>query len=369
MYAATGLETSAYAAALWLAVWAVAAARARLAWISGAAVAALRPEAIVLGLAAAPWLRRPSPRLRTLLLATLGAAAVMAAARLAYFGAPLPRSVTVKGFSAAAGPEFGVSYLARAAAEWWPLLVGVPFLLSRRRDLLPALAGAGAWTFLVVARGGDWMPGSRYLAPLLVLLVAGAAASRRIWATASVIAMAVWGCLQLAPVADPAARLVGSSWRAMAEHRVQSRWWEALGASLGSALPRTTTLASGPSGALPYASGLPTVDMFGLCTVVTEEREGGTGHRLWGLRQAAGRRDIIYTGAPVPQIHDARAVVAAAEASVAGIPEFRLEYQPLVLLHSPESQLDVVADAIWVRPAVAGLVVRWLGRLPAGVAR
>jgi len=352
MYAATGLETAGYALALWLAVWAAAGSRQRLAWFPGAAASALRPEALVLGVAASPWMRRSSRPVRAVVVGTLGGAALMVLARLAYFGAGLPRSVTVKGFSAAAGPQFGVAYIGHGLVEWWPLLIGLPLVLGRWRTVLPAAAGVAAWTTLVVVRGGDWMPGSRYLLPLLAILVAGSAATSRRWARASVLTMVCWGCLLLVPVADPAFRVAGSSWRAMAEHRVQSRWWEALGASLRRALPPTTSVASGPSGALPYASEMPTLDMFGLCSVVTQGREGGTGHRLWGLRQAAGHRDVIYIGSPLPQVRDARIVTAAAEATVADIQSFRLEYQPVVLFHDAGSSLDVVADVIWVRPSL-----------------
>ncbi len=353
MYAATGLETACYGFALWLAVLAAVRPSPRVPWLAGAAVAVLRPEGLVLGAAAAPWLGRLRRPTRLVLLGTLGGAAGMTLARLAYFGAPLPRSVTVKGFAAAAGPEMGLAYLGGALQEWWPLLLALPLLALRWRALLPALAPVGAWTVLVVARGGDWMPGSRYMLPLLVLLVGVAAASPASrWVRLAAPALALWGCVLLAPLPDPTVRVAGSAWRAMAEHRVQSRWWEALGTALRRTVPPGTTLASGPSGALPYASRLPTLDMFGLCSVVTARHPGGPGHRLWGIRQAIGQRDVIYTGGVFPQVRDPRVVVAAAEVQAAGLPGLRLGYQPVVIMHRPEATLDVVADVLWVRPAL-----------------
>jgi len=353
MYAATGLETPCYGFVLWLAVLAAVCLSPRVPWLAGAGVAMLRPEGLVLGAAAAPWLGRLRRPARFVLLGALAAATAMALARLAYFGALLPRSVTVKGFAAAAGPEMGLAYLGRALQEWWPLLLALPLLAVRWRALLPALAAVGAWSVLVVARGGDWMPGSRYLLPLLVLLVGVAAASPSSrWVRLAAPALALWGCVLLAPLPDPTVRVAGSAWRAMAEHRVQSRWWEALGTALRRTVPPETTLASGPSGALPYASRLPTLDMFGLCSAVTARREGGPGHRLWGIRQAIGQRDVIYTGGVFPQVRDPRVVVAAAEAQAAGLPGLRLGYQPVVIVHRPEATLDVVADVLWVRPAL-----------------
>jgi arabinofuranosyltransferase len=351
MYAATGLETAAYGLVLWLSVLAATARRGRWGWLAGAGVSALRPEGLVLGIAALPWIRRVSRPLRVVVLGVLGGASVVALARLLYFGAALPHSVTVKGFTAAAGLGDGLRYLARALLEWFPLLVGVPVLWSQRRTLLPAIAGAGAWTVLVVARGGDWMPGSRYLLPLLALLVGAAAVGSadrlRRWTAP---ALAAWGCLLLAPLPDPAVLVPGRLWRAMETERVQSAWWEGLGTFLHGAVPAGTTLATGPAGALPFASGLPTFDMYGLCSVVTHTNTVGyTGHRLWGLDSAARRSDIIYIGQLLPQNGDVRALLIAAERNVAGVERFRERYRPVVVLHRPERTLDIVADVLWVR--------------------
>jgi hypothetical protein len=167
---------------------------------------------------------------------------------------------------------------------------------------------------------------------------------------------AAWGCVLLVPLPDPTVPVAGSVWRAMAELRTQSRWWEALGTLLRTTLPPGTTLATGAAGALPYASALPMLDMAGLCTVVTTHREGMPGHRLWGIDQAIGHCDVIHTLGffkPLPQVLDPRAVSAAAEAQAAEIPGFRQRYDPLIVLHRPEARLDVIADVLWMTPAAA----------------
>jgi arabinofuranosyltransferase len=366
MYAATGLETAAYGLLLWLALLAATARLPRGGWLAGVGVSALRPEGLVLGMAALPWIRRTPRPLRAVVLGVLGGAAAIAAARLLYFGAALPHSVTIKGFTAAAGVGDGIHYLARALVEWWPLLVGVPVLWRYRRTLWPAIAAAGTWTVLVVARGGDWMPGSRYLLPLMALLV-GAAAVRAgdRFGRWSAPALATWGCFLLAPLPDPAAVVPGRLWRAMETERVQSAWWEGLGAFLRGAVPAGTTLASGPAGALPFASGLPTFDMYGLCSVVTHANTvGQTGHRLWGLDAASRRADVIYVGQLLPQNGDVRALLVAAERSVAGVERFRERYRPVVVLHRPERTLDIVADVVWVRQAMR---LREDAAMPSGI--
>jgi arabinofuranosyltransferase len=357
MYAASGLETSAYALVLWLAVLAAVGPPLRLPWLAGVGLAVVRPDGVVLGAAATPWIGRLGRPARSVLLGTLAGAAAMALARVAYFGAPLPRPVTVKGFSAAAGPGMGLSYLGHAVLEWWPLLLALPMLAVRWRTLLPAVTPVAVWTLLVVARGGDWMPGSRYLLPLLVLLVGAAAALSRLsrWTRLAAPLLAVWACLLLAPIPNPGVPVAGKAWRAMAELRTQSRWWEALGAALRRTVPPGTTLATGAAGALPYSSGLPTLDMTGLCSVVTAHHDGRPGHRLWGIRQAIGRCDVIYTLGlfkPLPQVLDPRAVLAAAEEQAAAVPGIRPGYQPVLVMHRPETNLDVVADVLWVRASL-----------------
>jgi hypothetical protein len=356
LYAATGLETAAFAAAL-LAVGAGIAFERRLAAsLSGALIAALRPEGMVLGLAALPWWRRSGHTGRLALGALLGAGAGIAVARLLYYGLPVPRPAIVKGLSAPAGITSGLVYLGEALLEWWPLLTAVPILIRRRSSIAPVLSATLTWTVLVVTRGGDWMPGGRYLLPLLALLVAGTAAlapGRR--ARLAVAAAVAWGLVQLAPLERPSRSPLGGAWRAMAEHRVQSRWWESLGAWLRRSMPPGARLAAGPVGALPYAAGLPTFDMYGLCSDVAGGREGEAGHRLWGLREAVSwGAEIIYPGQGLPQTGDWPEVLEAAERQVEGEPAVRERYRPLAISHDPEYRLDMIKDIIWIRRDAPG---------------
>jgi hypothetical protein len=349
LYAATGLETTAFAAALWLVALGAVAERPGPAALGGALLALVRPEGAVLAALALPGWRRLGRAGRAAVVAALLAAVAIAGARLAYYGAPLPRSVLVKGFAAAAPAAFGTGYLGRALLEWWPLLLAAPAVLFARRAL-PALLAALGWTAVVTVRGGDWMPGSRYLLPLLVVLVVAAATRAGRPGTALAAAVTLWGVVQIAPLHEPRPPVVGALARAMAEHRVQSRWWEALGRWLATAVPPGTTLATGPAGALPYASGLPTFDMYGLCSPVATPGQGQVGHRLWGLPEAAaaGPR-LLYLGRPLPQVGDDGAVLVAAERQLRDTPAVLERYRPRLVRHRPEYQLDVVADVIWVR--------------------
>src|SRR6267142_102883 len=231
------------------AILAAASCGRMLAGARGAATATLLPEGIVLLVGALPFWRRLGRAGRALLASGLAASALVAGARYLYYGLPVPRSAVVIGLTSAAGLPAGLAYLEQVAFEWWPLLLILPWIAYNTRRLLPFLAPAMLWAVLVTLRGGDWMPGGRYLLPLAILLIGSAAAAagdsaataspsfaHRVARSAVFISIA-WGLLLLAPLERPSALPLGRSWRAMAEHRVQSRWWEALGAWLKSVAP------------------------------------------------------------------------------------------------------------------------------------
>jgi hypothetical protein len=143
---------------------------------------------------------------------------------------------------------------------------------------------------------------------------------------------------------------VGRAWRAMAEHRAQSRWWEALGSWLRGNAPAGTLLATGPSGALPYASRLATFDMHGLCSLVTHQGGTQAGHRLWGLREAVtAGADIIYPGRELLLVQSPGEALPAAERPITDGTDPLAGYRPMTITHVPEYRLDFLRDVIWVR--------------------
>jgi|GEM_PF-2110009 len=350
LYAASGLETAAWGLALWLLAAGLARPTPGLAAAGGALGAAVRPETLVLTALALPFWGRLPRAARAALIGAATVLAALAAGRLLYYGSPVPHAALVKGVTAAAGAEAGLRYLLRGLGEWGPLLLALPTLGRRRREVLPVLLPVLGWTALVAARGGDWMPGSRYLLPLLVLLVAALSWSPtrvRFAAAALLVAAAVW---RLAPWEEPGRGRPGDLWRAMATHRVQCRWWEALGAWLKDHLPAGTHLAVGPAGAVPYASGLPTFDLYGLNTRV--QRQGGVtpGHTLWGLPEAVAEGcAVVVPGRPIPQTGDLQEAHRAARDEAARAPALAELYRPVLLLHPSPRAFDIRRDIIWVR--------------------
>jgi len=186
-WAGAGLETPVVAClcTLGCAVWERAAlagrgagGRAAGALLLGAATA-WRPELLGFSLACAFQLERSAPSgptpaarfgLRALgLLAVLALPSLVALGlRLAWFGAPLPLSLSAKEPDLASGLRYAVGSLLLCGPLWllWPLLLGAS---EGARRWLPAFA---AHALCVALAGGDWMPLYRLWVPVLPWLIA-----------------------------------------------------------------------------------------------------------------------------------------------------------------------------------------------------
>jgi hypothetical protein len=51
------------------------------------------------------------------------------------------------------------------------------------------------------------------------------------------------------------------------------------------------------------------------------------------------------------------------------LPGLRLGYQPVVIVHRPEATLDVVAEVLWVRPAIVPRLAEFAGKAAAAPSR
>ena len=368
LYAACGLETHAFVVALWLAIaGAIGAVPLGLGLAAAVAVAGLRPEGAILAALTLPTWRMLSRPAMYVVAAIIAGGTIAASLRTLFYGVALPNSAVVKGVTAAASLQDGLTYLGHSALEIWPLLIVIPFALMKfKRKALYSLP-AVLLTAIVVARGGDWMPGSRYLGPLLIVLVLSVATGVEGRLQRLVLACALaWSAFQLAPLPEPGNLRAGSLWRAMHSHKAQSRWWEALGTLLRSTTSSGTTLAIGPAGALPYSSHLDTFDLYGLCSEVVDVVEGAPGHRLWGLRQAVAlKTDIIYTGKHLKQDADQRSTLEESATQFKSNPDALEWYQPILIRHAAEYDIDVLVDVMWIRRG-SGVLIGDLRGVSAG---
>lgn len=231
-----------------------------------------RPDAPLWVLVAGLALAASARSLRVAL--ALGAPAALAvgaqlAFRLAYYGDTVPNTAHVKAeFDPATWPA-GCAYVGKAIAAHpgsfavAALAVVALWRARSRRSLLAALAlPVVAWLLYLASVGGDHFPCRRLLhgalAPLAVLV---AVASRRGTPLAGVVgAAALLGIGANLYVARTDAE----------SHELRAETWEWQGREVGRALAAAflderPLLAVDAAGALPFYSGLPCLDLLGLC--------------------------------------------------------------------------------------------------------
>lgn len=292
--------------------------------------------------------------------------------RLAYYHSPVPNPARIKLALTSHRLAAGAAYLQSAFAAGWPLALAtvagtaLGFARRERRGATLVLAlPLVAWLAYVVFIGGDFFPGWRHLLPAVVLAAPLAA---------NLVTLAP-GRARLASLAAACALVGAFAWtqRASDENeRANRETWVWQGESTARQLarafgPQQPLLAVVSAGCFPFWSGLPSLDMLGLCDawIAThppkDVGEGWVGHELgdaaYVLRRApdlvqfSGIRGSFVTG------------WFRAERELAASREFREHYalvtfeadapvpvkQPLwVRLDSPRIGIARTADAVRV---------------------
>jgi len=264
--------------------------------------------------------------------------------RRSYYGEWLPNTWAVKGHGARLRDTWGVAYV-RAWVSGTGLVALAPLVLVLRRrhaPLVVAIAATVAYGWWV---GGDFMAYSRFyaaatalLAVLAGVLVGDAVAWLEHHRDARV---GTWGprvAVALA-IAAVVATYVRAHERRAIDRAKPEGWldgrWEgvtamdrfakvglAAGAAMREQLPADTLITVGAAGAVPYASGLPTIDAFGLVDPVlakladpplVDDKRARPGHQLVAPPDYIRSRDpdllchAGYRGATHPSERDARA--------------------------------------------------------------
>ncbi len=355
VWAMGGLETVFYALLVLLA-GAVAAAvddRAggwRAGLIAGLALAAIamtRPEgamfaAILIG-GIAYRLRRGEHVAAGRLALGLGVFAVLfggyLAWRLSYYGHLLPNSATAKlGGGLASTVRAGHAYL-------WGYFMGAPFLVvlaaawgflrAWREEASPLhMACAGICALQVVfilGVGGDWMPGYRFIVPMLAplcLLAAHGVAPLPLF----VRAMAVWFVLVASPIeagldkgGGPAIGLRFARW--MCERRPLVEPLLRIGTDLRVMGGPGDTVAMSEAGVVPYLSRLRLIDMLGLVDPEIAAKEGGLHQKFDAASVLRRRPRFILLGYAI--IDGAEKPAWASDAEMAAHADFRRDYRPV----------------------------------------
>ena len=243
----------------------------------------VRPEQIAIwGLALAiSFLVGPSALRRPLLdsaLPTLLVFAGLLAWRWSYYGQLVPNSVVAKWGGGATYVLLGAKYALAAVVCTVGVLglavLALPALLSAGADVRFLAAYCASYLAFIAVSGGDWMPGFRFIVPLVPLLwlLAVSAAVRLVDAAfpklaPRTVALAVAG-LAFASMMNGRALV-----RALADFPtgIKQRVWVTtperidVAKELSRLVPHGTTVAIGECGFVPYyAPSLRFLDVFGL---------------------------------------------------------------------------------------------------------
>lgn len=286
-----GLETSTAAALALAAMAATASRRWRTAGLLTALAGLTRLDALVpVGLFVATWLlvhgRKDWPGWRALLQAGALVVGLLGAHflwRHAYYGAWWPNTWLIKQAGVSLRETWGVWYVGAwaSAVKAWVLVPLLPWLRGRHAVLLVPLLGSVAYAWAV---GGDFMAYGRFLIVATALLaglvgwllvdagawVRGRSKTIKSVPVAELVAIGLAGALAMqarerwqADRRQPAGWLEGR-WEGVTAMDRFARERVHVGRWMREHLPEGTWLTVGAAGALPYASGLPVVDVYGL---------------------------------------------------------------------------------------------------------
>jgi len=362
-----GLETPLFACLLTWATWLVAegADDGRLppasALLVGAAVLT-RPEGLLVAasLAGATWLpalrRAYTTRRRLAWIAVVLAIVVpFLLWRTLYYGELLPNTFHAKVGSGGRQIARGVRYLFDFALDcglWIPPALAALLLTVKRRSIAVVASVVVPYLAYVVYVGGDALPMYRFFVPILGLLAitmaAGARAlADRMAATGARARLARHATLIAAvALAAPAlfdlrAAFTGPAFDYIEQDRREVRLWREVGLWFRQHAAPGDSIALIPAGAIPYYSGLVTIDMLGLNdrtiarAPVREMGSGPAGHEKYDTGYVLSRQPTyILLGlyeerATRPSADDTLALYYPAEIDLAQSPEFLQLYRPV----------------------------------------
>ncbi len=265
LYAVIGMETAMAAMVFSLVFVAAILERPKLLLAAVIAGVLLRPEGVlfVVALPLLPWMRR-----RPLLIAAVGAIAVITLARFAIFGELVPNTYFAKSGGTMRHVELGFAYVGDAVLDF-PLAFLAPLgllLAAHRRALGYLLLVTLGWLVFFLRSGGDTFAYSRLIFPLVpalsVAALAGIAALvGRLVKHRWVSTIASTAALALALAVGMRAAIAHELPPQHANERVVR--WVATGLYLRTHFPHQL-VATVPIGAIGYYSNLPILDLVGL---------------------------------------------------------------------------------------------------------
>jgi hypothetical protein len=358
MWSVHGLETALFVTLCAVSVWAWHGDRkgseAETGLLAGLAFWT-RPEAALVAMVLAAAAVAEGRFRRTLRFAAWFALAVvpLEIARLAYYGSPVPNTWFAKTGGGAGRILFGLAYGKQFALTHAPLLIccaAALWFFMRRRGHGPSVAGIVAlcavWAGYVVWVGGDAFPGYRFWLPVLPFtgaLVACGMERAGIRTTAPALAAGLALAVVTGLAALPDVRLEHETGREFTKKMTTAGRW------LAEHAPGDLTIAVNYVGALPYHSGLATIDMLGLTdrTIARTPIEGRfrfPGHaRGNGAAVLDGKPDLILMNGVYLEPEPMRTLAPQLETEeqIAADPRFAADYRRV------DVRLEPGEDALW----------------------
>jgi arabinofuranosyltransferase len=268
-----GLETGLFLFALCALAWAAAVRRPAVYGAAGALLCLTRPEGAALVGLLAVALVLSERRLSLWPFLPLAAAAGQLVFRLAYYGQWVPNTALVKVGGGWKQYEQGLLYLFEMFDDW-SCLLGLlalslaPFLLGGRPAVRAALVLSGAYVAFLVYSGGDYFALYRLAVPVMPLLTVVLAATaleagRRLDLSRAATALS-GGVLALCLVAAPVLKGEAGRERLQREIQTMDGFLRPAAHWLRHSSPPGASVALTVAGAIPYHSGLRTIDRLGL---------------------------------------------------------------------------------------------------------
>jgi hypothetical protein len=307
-----------------------------------------RPEGILVAAAVAAGAALTARRRLAFLGVLVAALLPWLVWRTAYYGDLLPNTFHAKvGLGAAQvgrGVRYSLSFLIECGS-WIAASIALG-LVRARRETATRLLLAVTLPYLVyiVAVGGDFMPMYRFFVPvaglLVMLLVAGLDALLEARAPASRAANASIAALMIAwslACAWPA--FAGASFEYVRQDQREVETWRRIGLWFRDHAARGESIALVPVGAVPFYSGLETIDLLGLNdrtiarSPVANPGAAPAGHERSDAAYVLARRPtyiLLGTYTLTPDPPDASSVLPLyyqAERDITASPGFRSGYR------------------------------------------
>lgn len=239
-----------------------------------------------------------------LLVPVFGFAVLFAFVQWSYFATPVPHLAGVKTVWGFGFVRVGLLYVLEFLRGFAPLVAVVPLLIvfsSSRRSfpVLAPLLPAAVWLCYVVWIGGDWMPGNRHFAVVVLLVYVSAVRAVSGWGVRRrlglVLLLGAASVSSVVSVSSPAATRAHDATRWL---EVTCDGAEELSTLVGSLDP---LLGVEPAGCPPYVTGMRSLDLLGLNDLHVS-RASPTGRPVswdeWVRMQAAAPEDLARSFIP-----------------------------------------------------------------------